>query len=379
MSLFNFSGYPIGLDISDTGLKLVELGKKGKKIIFQAVGRADLPPGLVENGQIINQAEIAKKIKNALDQPLFGKFSAATVALSLPEAKSFAKLIYVEKSPNPLPAAVDAEIGKYVPYENDEIFYDWQKIGEDRDRHHIFFSACAKTDFMEYEQLLNAAGLKIEAAEPEAVALCRALLPSETPAAAPTNEENAVGIIDIGAQRTHLVFYGRQSVLFSISLPICGQEITKQISVALEVPANEAEKAKIVCGLDENIAQGVIRKILTATLDQLFARLQEALLFEQKHYPDIGPIKEVILCGGGANIKGLDSLMANKLGLPARLGRPGQIIANSENHPGFSEIHRLEEKSPDGKTTRETMSLTQNNINGFAAAIGLALRGPFFE
>jgi len=162
MSLFNFSGYPIGLDISDTGLKLVELGKKGKKIIFQAVGRADLPPGLVENGQIINQAEIAKKIKNALDQPLFGKFSAATVALSLPEAKSFAKLIYVEKSPNPLPAAVDAEIGKYVPYENDEIFYDWQKIGEDRDRHHIFFSACAKKDFLEYEQLLNAAGLKIE-------------------------------------------------------------------------------------------------------------------------------------------------------------------------------------------------------------------------
>ena len=66
MSLLNTSSYPIGLDISDLSIKLVQLKKVGTKIKIQAWGKISLPLGLLENGDIKNKPELAKAIKKLI-------------------------------------------------------------------------------------------------------------------------------------------------------------------------------------------------------------------------------------------------------------------------------------------------------------------------
>jgi Tfp pilus assembly PilM family ATPase len=57
------STYPLGLDISDLSLKLVQLNKVGNRIKIQALSRLNLPKDTITKGEIKNQAELIKAIK----------------------------------------------------------------------------------------------------------------------------------------------------------------------------------------------------------------------------------------------------------------------------------------------------------------------------
>jgi len=64
MLLANNSTYPVGLDISDLSIKLVQLNKIRDKIKIQALGKLTLPLGVITNGVINDRAELIKAIKN---------------------------------------------------------------------------------------------------------------------------------------------------------------------------------------------------------------------------------------------------------------------------------------------------------------------------
>jgi Tfp pilus assembly PilM family ATPase len=57
------SNYPIGLDISDLSLKLVQLKKTGDKIKIQAINKIALPNGILENGEIIDKEKMIKAVR----------------------------------------------------------------------------------------------------------------------------------------------------------------------------------------------------------------------------------------------------------------------------------------------------------------------------
>ena len=63
MLLTNNSAYPIGLDISDLSLKLVQLNKVRDRIKIQALSKLSLPKGIIISGEITNKPELIKAIK----------------------------------------------------------------------------------------------------------------------------------------------------------------------------------------------------------------------------------------------------------------------------------------------------------------------------
>ena len=54
MILTNKSNLPIGVDISDLSIKLVQLNKTREKINLLALGKAKIPAGMIVNGEMIN-------------------------------------------------------------------------------------------------------------------------------------------------------------------------------------------------------------------------------------------------------------------------------------------------------------------------------------
>lgn len=383
MILTNDSTYPIGLDISDLSLKLVQLDKRRDKIKIQVLSKLNLPPGIIVNGEIKNKLELIKAIKKIISNPQYGKISSEEVVACLPESKTFIKLIEVAKSPNALKDIIGSEIEKYVPLELNEIYRDWQIIEELTDKYLILIGAAPKNTVNQYVDLLAEAKLSPIALEIEPIAICRSLLKEETANLKPTASGLNYGIIDIGANHTCMIFYSSNTILFTVSMPVSGEEITAKISQALNLAKEQAEKAKIICGLDENKANGIIKDILTDTLKNLIKKIKEAISFYENYFSQRGPLSQILLCGGGANIPNLEKIISQEFSVEVRLADALTNLSEAKNKFAeiFTENHTLNLKSVklDSAAKQKNLSVKQNSSAAFATAFGLALRGIFIN
>ncbi|MDD5291139.1 MAG: type IV pilus assembly protein PilM [Patescibacteria group bacterium] len=374
--------YPLGLDISDLSLKLVQLNKAGSKIKIQALGKVSVPEGLIVEGEIKNEEEVANIIKKLISKPKYGKVSSDMVVACLPETKTFIKLIEVEKTPNNLADIIETEIEKHVPLLPEDIYYDWQVIGERENVQLVLIGAAPKKIVNQYTNLLDKAKLSVEALEIEPISLCRSLLPEESPGFKGEFNKN-YAVIDIGATRTSMVVYANNTILFTVSVPVSGEEITADIASSLEIEKDQAEKAKIICGLDEAKAGGIINKVLAGMISDLNEKVNEILEFYGSHFPQYGPISEIRLCGGGANIKDIDKIISKFSSI--KVVRGDALVNLGEAKDKFlgllSETYSLDVGLPDGKKKKEggNLSITQDSSLTFATAIGLALRGIFID
>jgi len=373
MILGNKSKFPIGLDISDLSLKLVQLDQIRGKIKIQALGKQILPKGIIENGEIINREEALKAINKLLSKPKFGAVSTNEVVACLPETKTFVKTIEIEESPNKISDIIEHEIEKYVPFSIDEMYYDWQIIKKYDNKILIMVGAAPKTIVDQYTELLTDAKLSIRALEIEPISICRCLLPEESPKYDKKISKN-YAILDIGAKRTSIIIYASNTVITSISLPISGEETTDKISKTLEISYDQAEKAKVICGMDKTKAQGVISEILTQKVNDLANRLQETISFYHNQYENFGPIDEILLCGGGSNILDLDRAIFESTKIKTL--RADLFINLSEIEEKFSKI--LNENHY-AKDKNKTVIFKQTSIYAYATTIGLALRGIFLK
>ncbi|MFA6306307.1 MAG: pilus assembly protein PilM [Patescibacteria group bacterium] len=391
MLLTSNSTRPIGLDISDLSLKLVQLNNRRGKIKIQALSKLNLAQGIIVNGEIKNKLELIKAIKKIISDPLYGKTISEEVVACLPESKTFIKLIEVEKSPNPLADIIGSEIEKHVPLALNEIYFDWQIIEELADKYFVLIGAAPKNIVNQYTDLLDEAKLSPIALEIEPLAICRCLLKEETSNLkittfgnnAKTDASLNYGLIDIGANHTCMIFYSGNAILFTVSMPITGEEITSKISRSLNLTKEQADKAKIICGLDENKANGVIKDILADNLKNLVEKIKEAISFYENYFHQRGPLNKILLCGGGANIPNLEKIIGKELPVEVRLADALINLSEAKNKLDeiFTEKHTLDLKSAkfDTGDKQKSLSAKQNSSSTFTTAFGLALRGIFID
>lgn len=372
MFFSNSSKYPVGLDISDLSLKLVQLQKKGTKIKIQALGRLDVPTGLITDGEIKDSEKVVGLIKKLISKPQYGKVSSDMVVACLPETKTFIKLIKVPKTANNLDDSIETEIQKHVPMLIDEIYYDWQVIENRGGDQLILIGAAPKKIVNQYTDLLDKAQLSVEALEIEPTAISRAVLREESPKAQPNGDRYA--IIDMGAKRTSLVVYAKNTILFTASVPISGEKITSEISTNLDISQEQAEKAKIICGLDDKRTEDIIAKILDNTIKDLNDKIKEVLEFSNTHFSQFGSINKILLSGGGANIKGIADVIKNAVSLEVIKSDPlVNIDETSEN------FYKLLTKRQNKNNVGNNLEVDQDEVLTFATALGLALRGVFVD
>lgn len=391
MILTNSSTYPIGLDISDSSLKLVQLNKVRDKIKIQALSKLNLAPGIITKGEIKNQTELIKAIKKLISAPLLGKTSSEEVVVCLPESKTFIKLIEIQKSPNALADIVGSEIEKHVPLAISEIYYDWQIIEDLTDKYFVLIGAAPKVIVNQYTAMLDEAGLSPVALEIEPVAIARCLLKEEAPnlksitGGVKTKLETGInyGLIDIGADHTCLIFYSKNTILFTVNMPISGEEITAKISKALTITKEQADKVKIICGMDEAKAEGIIKKILAETIENLVAKIKEAIQYYDNYFNQYGPLNQILLSGGGANITNLVKIIGQELSIEVKMANALININEEQNkfNEFFIEKHVLALKAAKlgSPGQGKNLSIQQNSSSTYATAIGLGLRGLFID
>lgn len=391
MFLSKTSTYPLGLDISDLSLKLVQLNKVRDKIKIQALGKLNLPKGIITKGEIKDKPELIKAIKKIVSNPTFGKTSSEEVIVCLPESKTFIKLIEIQKSPNALADIIGSEIEKHVPLAIGEIYYDWQIIKDSVDKYSVLIGAAPKEIVNQYTAMLDEAKLSPVALEIEPVAIARCLLKEEAPNLKSGISEKKIkagaslnyGLIDIGADHTCMIFYSANTILFTASMPISGEKITTKISESLAITRDQAEKAKIICGMDEAKAAGVIKEILADTIKNLIIKIKEALEHYENYFSQCGPLNQILLSGGGANITNLTNIIAQELTIEVQLANSlNNLYEDRDKFAGYlakKSSHNLKTTKLVSPDEEKNLIVKQDSSSAYATAIGLALRGIYID
>lgn len=347
--MFNFSQNNqsfFGLDVAPGSVKILQLKKEGKNLRLQAFARISLPKGAVINETISDTKTFQYVLKQALDKPQFGRFDTNYAVTSLPESKSFIRVIQIPKmSDVEAEAAVPFEAESFIPLPIDQVCLDWQKIGSSGDKMNILIIATPKDYVEKYLEILDAAQIKTIALEVESQSLCRSLIGWKL-------SETAL-IADIDSVRSNLVMVEDGNLQFSSTVPIAGSAFTESLARSLGIASAKAEEIKKKVGLTNTAEYPNIKISLIPVLNNLSAEIKNVLKFHSERSEK--SVEKIILAGGGAKLKGLLELMqaefAAEGNIKVELGNPFR------NLPGI-----------------EAPGLRDLEVLGYSSAIGLAMR-----
>jgi cell division protein FtsA len=156
----------------------------------------------------------------------------------------------------------------------------------------------------------------------------------------PDEQELGAGILDIGGGTSDFAVYQHGTIRHTKVVPIAGTQFTRDIAIGLRTTLDDAERIKREYGaadlscvekdtiLDVACIQGSeLQKIQHEyVVSILNARAQELLEFikHDMNTFDIVPYMSagLVLTGGGALLRGLDTLAQDMFHMPVRIGMP---------------------------------------------------------
>lgn len=317
--------HDIGLDISERVFRLVEIRRgpffrRGLRLYRYTEER--IPDGLVVAGEFKKPDLIAEHLRNLI-RKAYGRLTTRGAVVSLPETRTFIKVISVKKpeKPEAIPAAILAEAELHIPTPISDLYLDWQHLDDPKGMPvgksmGVTIAAAPKHVIDSYSSALEAAGLVPLAFEIEAQAIVRSVISAADDAARP------IGIVDFGATRSSFIVFDRGTIQFTVSIPLSGDVVTRRISEALSVDVQEAERTKRQCGVDAHKCGTKLWSIMEPFLSEMADRIIDAVGFYRDHFPGGRVLDEIVLCGGGANMARMDELLSDLTKTPVRKADP---------------------------------------------------------
>ncbi|MDE2311862.1 MAG: type IV pilus assembly protein PilM [Patescibacteria group bacterium] len=351
MGLLSDNTVAFGLDLSSSSCKLLQLEKKASGLAVRAYHDMPLPKGLLVNDQITDQKAFADLLKRALDKCQYGQLSTNYAVVSLPESKSFVRVIQIPiMSDNEADAAVPVEAESFIPLPVDQVYLDWQRLGVTGDKMDVLMVASPREFVNQYLTALDIAGVKTSALEVESQSSLRSLLPP--------GAKDTVLIVDLDATRSSLIMVEGGNLQFTSTVPIGGNNFTENIAKILGVSSVKAEDIKKRIGIANTVEYPNIKISLLPVLGSLSAEIKSILKFYGEHSSKT--VSKIILSGGGAKLKNLEAFLQPEFvefpGLTVELGNPWLGLPGLKQPP-----------------------LSPYDSLGFADAIGLAMRGLEFK
>ena len=192
----------------------------------------------------------------------------------------------------------------------------------------------AKTPIANLKKAISYSGYEIAKIVPAVILSALAVLNAE-------EKELGCCLIDIGAGTTDLVVYEKGFIRFMASIPLGGEDITRDLAAVLKVSRNLAEDLKLTYANCGNFASSrresegitltdhrggtttIARKLLT---DVVIERVKDILsvVRNQLNSNDLYAIisSGIVVTGGGAELGTLQEFAAEYFGLPVRIGMP---------------------------------------------------------
>lgn len=308
----------IGLDISTTAVKLLELSKSGERYRVESYAVEPLPPNSVVEKNISDVEAVGEAIRRAVKRSgTRAKFAAAAVAGSSVITKTIS--MPASLSDDEMASQIQLEADQYIPYPLEEVNLDFEVLGpaeNDPSRVDILLAASRSENVDVRVAAIERAGLVARVVDVEAYAMenACAFIADQLP---DRGVDRTVAVVDIGATMTTLNVLHDLRIVYTREQVFGGKQLTEEIQRRYGLSYEEAGMAKRQGGLPDNYVPEVLEPFKEAMAQQVSRSLQ--FFFTATQFT---AVDEIVLAGGSASIPGVDALIEAKLGVPTVVANP---------------------------------------------------------
>lgn len=319
-SFFSESTPPlIGIDISSTAIKMVELADNGHgSYRLESYAMSPLAKDAMVDGNVSDLEKVADAMK--LAWKLLGS-REKRAALALPAAAVISKkvLMAADLREEEMEAQVEAEANQYIPFSLDEVNIDFQVLGpaaNSPDEVEVLIAASRKEKIEDRIAAAEGAGLKVTVMDVETYATEAAytLVANQLPN---SGREQTVMIVDIGAFMMHInVLHDNKSV-YTREQSFGGGQLTQEIQRRFGLSLEEAEVAKRKGGLPESYEHEVLQPFVQSLSMEVARALQFFTSSTQYNRVD-----HIVLAGGCAAIPAIDVMVQDRTQVNTLVANP---------------------------------------------------------
>ena len=257
------------------------------------------------------------------------------------------------------------EIEQNVPFPMDEMVCDRQVLGDTDSGDKAVMIVAAKVEQVEaITDAVASAGFRPEMVDVAPLAFANAVN------AATGGDEGCKILLDIGAKTTSLIIV-EGTKLYNRSIPIAGNNITRDIAQALGCTPDEADQLKREKGYvslggvaeDEDAVADRVAKVCRAVMSRLLAEISRSVNFYRSQQGGGAPQK-LYLTGGTALLPQIDRFFADSLHIEVEFFNPFGFI--STGHAVNQEALGV-----DGAMLTPTVGLALHMAGGAKFAINL--------
>ncbi|KQV79518.1 pilus assembly protein PilM [Massilia sp. Root351] len=309
-SLFGGGNPPlIGVDISTSSVRLVELSQAGKEgWRLERYAAEPLPRGAVVDGNIENMEQVVDALRRVWKK---SGTRAKLAALGMPPASVITKKIVLPAgmAEDQLEVQVESEASQYIPFALDEVSLDFDVIGpapNSPDDIEVMLAASRREKVEDRVAIAEASGLKATVMDVESYA-ARAALDRVLVQLPEGGAGQIVALFQIGAQVTHISVLLDGATIYEREAPFGGNALTQEIVRSYGMAFDEAETRKKSGELPDSYGADILAPFLESAALEVTRAIQ--FFYTSTPYTRVD---QLFLAGGCALIPGLLDIVASR-------------------------------------------------------------------
>ncbi len=308
----------LGLDISSTAVKLLELSRTGTRYRVESYAVEPLPPNSVVEKSIADVDAVGDAIRRAVKR---SGTRAKHAAVAVSGSAVITKVISMPASlkPDEMESQIELEADQYIPYPLEEVNLDFEVLGpsqKNADMVDVLLAASRSENVDTRVAAVELGGLIAKVVDVEAYAMENVfgLIADQMPA---QGDGNTIAVVDVGATMTTLNVLHDGKIIYTRDQVFGGKQLTEEIMRRYGLSYEEAGMAKRQGGLPDNYVPEVLEPFKEAMAQQVSRSLQ--FFFSSSQY---NSVDHIVMAGGSASIAGVDEQIESKVGTGTTVANP---------------------------------------------------------
>lgn len=308
----------LGVDISSTSVKILELSKNGNRYKVESYAVEPLPPNSVVEKNITDVELVGEATGRAVKK---SQSRTRNAACAVSGSAVITKIISMpaDLTEEEMEGQIQVEADQYIPYPLEEISLDFEVLGPSEtelDRVDVLLAASRSDNVDVRVAAMELGGLTATVVDVEAFALenSMSLLLENDPDADPGS---TIAVVDVGATMTTLSVLENLKIIYTREQVFGGRQLTEEIQRRYGLSYEEAGLAKRRGGLPDNYEPEVLEPFKETMAQEVNRALQFFYSSSQ-----ISAVDKIILAGGCASTPGITDLIESKTDTKVTIANP---------------------------------------------------------
>ena len=316
MALFGRKQAPtLGVDISSTSVKLLELSRSGGRYRVESYAVEPLPPNSVVEKNITDAELVGEAIGRAVKK---SGTRTRTAACAVAGSAVITKIISMPAnlSEDEMEGQIQIEADQYIPYPLEEISLDFEVLNlseTEPDKVDVLLAASRSDNVARRVAALDVGGLQAKVVDVEAFGLENAM----SLVMNDIGDRHIVAIMDVGETTSTLSVLEANSIVYTREQLFGGRQLTDEIQRRYGLSYEEAGLAKRQGGLPDNYEPEVLQPFRESMAQEVNRALQFFYSSSQ-----VGTVDHIVIAGGCASITGIEGLIGERTNTPISIANP---------------------------------------------------------